>query len=977
MKFSNVFRTVAVVAAVAFAAGASAQDVTPIDDASFTNGTSDVVVSWLGDPGLPNAAYRVYSKSSLTDTNEGWEAASGFVTPITSWTLDATVEVPSGNNVTFFRVERIDREGPAIEYISPAKDAVSVPVDAEISVRITDESGVVEDNSMAIYVGDVRHAYGDNDVTWDGSVLTYTGGNLGNPGDTVDVWATAKDIKGNVGSSEQSLLVLESAVAPVTSSEPQVVPFLVIGAGEESVDELVDKVSDSPGTAARSVAASKATGSDTLEIIETTESTLVFAYTGNAWTLLAEEQLWASENADNIFYRKIVSIGEPDETTSTITVDTAEATLADFFVGGSFSSDDSEWAEYDVVGFVEGEEAGPQSRRRLVRPRIGGSTAKNFATNGVIKSDWLNNKIPANVPLQFEGNLGEWDVGAGFSVAADFGILKRKFNSCELGVNGNVHVYLHPKLVATTNAQYSNTWTKTIANVKKTFAGAIGPVPIWVDVGVEVPVVLSVQAQATNASVKAEIDISRALDFRWRLTDDQWKQIGSGNTGWVIARTNFTYEVVGSAGVRASIKPELTIKVYSLVGAYGWVEPYLEANASGYVRGQNLQAPEFYYLMTAYAGLNAEIGLASTIWSDSWGTPPHKSFSPLRKELLRIEGTNTPPSFASKPFDYEAQDGETVMLSALAKGTPPLRYTWYHNGVDTGRRENYITMTAAESTTGRYTVEVRNGYGTNSASAVLTLATNTPEVGLVGTWRFLYQWEGDGAYSYAARIYADGSMHDTSPNDYWWDWHLNGKTVRFETREKWNGAPAVYRGARWNDKFMSGTMTSPSGLTGTWSMEWVSGDPEEPVAGLRSVRAARADGEAEEGHLPLFDPAGVPLDNGAEAISSDREGSSDNQRRFIRVRRNFRRMGGRTSVAAVVEGEEGEESGGDAVDGGTVGELVLAHGDVFVAGNESGDDFDGVAGADAESDVGGAGGVAVGDEDDVAVENADDGGSGD
>ena len=864
MKFSNVFRTVTVAAAVAFAARAFAQDTTPIDSATPTADGSGVTLNWLGDPGAPNAAYRVYATTSLVDTNAPWEAASGFVTPITSWTLEETVALT--NDVMFYRVEKVDREGPSIEYVSPAKDAVSVPVDAEISVRVTDESGVREDNSLALYVGDVRHACGDDDVTWENGVLTYTPtDNLGNPGDTIDVWATATDTKGNVGSSEQSLLVLARDVETIASADTQAVPFLVIPSGKHTVSELIDAVSTNAGP---STAGARAAGDDyTLEIVGTTSNTLVFAYTGNANELLAVDQLWASDDPENIFYRKITAIREPVD--GRVTVDTAEATLADFFVGGSFSSDDSEWTEYDVVGLHEGEEVSAQSRRRMVRRGIGGSTAKNFATNGVLKADWLNAKLPSQ--LRFVGRsgyddtgkeIGEWDVGAGFSVAADFAVLKRKFNSCDLAVTGKVHVLLHPRLVATTNMSYSNTWTKTIANVKKTFAGTIGPVPVWVDVGVDVPVTLNVQAEATNASVQATIDISRAIDFRWRLTDDQWKQIGSGNTGWVIAETNFSYEVVGSAGVRASIKPTVTVKVYSLIGAYGNVEPYLEANASGYVRGQNLQAPEFHYLMTAYAGLNAEIGLASTIWCDDWGTPPHKSFSPLRKELLRIEGTNTPPSFASKPFDYEAKAGETVMLSALAKGTPPLRYTWYHNGVDTGRRENYITMTAGEATVGRYTVEVRNGYGTNSASANVTLATNAPEVGLIGTWRFLYQWEGSKACSYAARIYSDGSMHDTSPNDYWWDWHLNGKTVRFETREKWDGASAIYRGARWSDKFMSGTMTSPSGLTGTWSMEWVSGDPEASLSGLRALKAKRtaeddADGEALGAR---YDPAGILLE---------------------------------------------------------------------------------------------------------------------
>jgi hypothetical protein len=432
-------------------------------------------------------------------------------------------------------------------------------------------------------------------------------------------------------------------------------------------------------------------------------------------------------------------------------------------------------------------------------------------------------------------------------------------------VTGKVHVYLHPRLVTTTNAAYSNTWTKTIADVKKTFGGMIGPVPIWVDIGVEVPVAFTVQAQVTNASVAAEIDISRSLDFRWHLSDDQWRQLGSGNPGWVIAKTNFTYEVEGSAGVRAAIRPTLTIKVYSLVGAYGWVEPYLEANAVGRVQGHNLVAPDFYYLLTAYAGLNAEIGLASTIWCDAWGTPPHKTFSPLRKELLHLEGTNTPPSFVSTPQDYTAEAGETVMFSALAKGTAPLRYRWFLNGVDTGRRESHITLTAGEKTAGTYTVKVSNGYGTNTAAATLAIATNTPAVSVVGTWRFRYQWDGQKANSYAARIYSDGSMHDTSPQDYWWDWHVNGKTVRFETRQKWEGQSAVYRGRFLDDamQYMSGTMISPSGQAGKWSMQFFSADPDANIATMRAIRAAgEADGDDETS--PAFDPAGVPMDGGGD-----------------------------------------------------------------------------------------------------------------
>ncbi|MBR6023270.1 MAG: hypothetical protein IK066_12725 [Kiritimatiellae bacterium] len=850
----------AAVAAGLLAAGMAAaeeHEFVSIDEMSSTN-ADNVVLGWDVELG---GTYRVLEKASLTDTND-WKPRSNTLRADMEGMLQQALEVT--DDVLFFRVEKVDVSGPSFQFLSPAKDAVSVDPAAPVSVAISDPSGV-DTNSVFLYVGDAVHRIGDPRMEWEDGVLTWTGG-LGAAGEEVEVWATAKDSKGNPASSESSRLTLASELAAVASEDGTTVPFVVIGNGAANVSDLVETVA----AATRGTLSAKARAvGGTIRIQSAPEGALVFGYTGEGWKLLAVGQLWASQDPENIFYRRIVEVGTPDG--GTITATTEEATLADFFDGGSFNGDEMEWSESDIVDLAEGEEAGPTSRRRLVRPRIGGSTSKTFATNGVLGASWLNAKIPANVPLRFVGRsgcddtgkeLGEWDVTAGFGVGADFAVLKRKFNTCDLSVTGKVHVYLHPRLEATTNAAYSNTWSKTIANVKKTFGGTIGPVPIWVDIGVEVPVTLTVQAQATNASVAAEIDISRSLDFRWHLSDDQWRQLGSGNPGWVIAKTNFNYTVEGSAGVRAAIQPTLTIKVYSLVGAYGWVEPYLEANAVGRVQGHNLQAPDFYYLLTAYAGLNAEIGLASTIWCDSWGDPPHKTFSPLRKELLHLEGTNTPPSFVSVPQDYTAEAGETVMLSALAKGTAPLRYKWFRNGVDTGRRESYITLTAGDKTEGVYRVQVSNGYGTNSATATLALATNTPEVSVVGTWRFRYQWNGHAANSYAARIYSDGSMHDTSPLDSWWDWHVNGMTVRFETREKWeDGQSAVYRGRFLDDtmKYMSGTMVSPSGEAGRWSMQFFSADPDASIANMRAIRAAGADGEEwaeEDGLLPSLDPAG-------------------------------------------------------------------------------------------------------------------------
>lgn len=789
-------------AALATATAAWAQDGVAIEGASTGEG-GGVRLLWQAEPGT---TYRVMGTESLTDG--AWERRSGNVRT-EGWILEETLPVTS--RVSFWRVETVDQAGPEFVFVSPERNAIAVAATTTVRVAVGDPSGV-DASSLAIYVDDVRHGVGEPGVEWSDGELSWTGV-LGEAGAEVKVWATGADSLGNVASSEDSVLVVERAPELATASE-------IMISGTQGAR---------PATASAGPAAMRDGGS--IRVTAVTDGGLEFEYAGA--NPLAAGQLWASEDPDRIFYRRILAWEETAP--GALRAETEDATLADFFAGGCFSSDDEGWAEYDA------EDSAPLAKRRLVRPRIGGETARTFATNGTIAAFAL----PTNVPLRFVGNLGTWDVQAGFSVAADFGILKRKFNSCDLAFNGSVHVHLNPRLEATTNAAYTNTFRKTLANVKKTFGGAIGPVPVWVDLALELPLEVQVGAQATNASVEATIDIRRALDYHWQLADDAWRQVGAGNPGWTVAETNFEYEVEGSAGIRVSLKPELTVKVYSLVGAYGWVEPYLECDALGQLRGHGLAAPDFYYRVRAYAGLNAEIGLASAIWDDDWGTPPHKTFSPLRMELLHLEGTNTAPSIVEAPADYAAEKGETVILSVLADGTPPLRYSWTHNGVDTGRRDAFLTLTAGSAKAGRYEVTVANGYGSAKASATVTVTTNLP---MVGTWRFLYQWADQPgiSYEYLARFYEDGSMHDTSPSDYWWDWHLNGSVFRMETREKWGGACAVYRGTRKTAEYLSGTMTAPDGREGTWSMQWASADPDAVVR-ARSVRRAPSTG---------LDPAG-------------------------------------------------------------------------------------------------------------------------
>lgn len=101
-----------------------------------------------------------------------------------------------------------------------------------------------------------------------------------------------------------------------------------------------------------------------------------------------------------------------------------------------------------------------------------------------------------------------------------------------------------------------------------------------------------------------------------------------------------------------------------------------------------------------------------------------------------------PPSFVSQPSSSAVFEGESVVLSATAVGTPPLSYRWQLNGVDVSslpNSDNYIgadsnvltilSVTAAEA--GAYQLIVSNPYG--SASSVVANVT-LAEKKMVGRW---------------------------------------------------------------------------------------------------------------------------------------------------------------------------------------------------------------------------------------------------
>ncbi len=93
----------------------------------------------------------------------------------------------------------------------------------------------------------------------------------------------------------------------------------------------------------------------------------------------------------------------------------------------------------------------------------------------------------------------------------------------------------------------------------------------------------------------------------------------------------------------------------------------------------------------------------------------------LRVEMIgTVEAAGEPPRIVSAPVGGTYLVGDTVTLSVLADGTPPLRYQWKRNGADLPAA-NDATLTLDNVSTaqeGEYTVVIRNDVGEITSPAV-------------------------------------------------------------------------------------------------------------------------------------------------------------------------------------------------------------------------------------------------------------------
>jgi formylglycine-generating enzyme required for sulfatase activity len=688
--------------------------------------TPEIKLRWETDP---TRYYRLLTRPSLSEGD--WELAAGAI-PAPALTYEASV--PTTNQAAFFRVERLDREPPAYRFVSPRKDAVAVPTNAVITVSIADASPI-DPSSVVFSINETDYTVSMPELIFSDGLLTYSNAaGLGPQGATVTVHVAAADIHGNSSTSAVSELRLEVELV-------QAVRVMTIGDGVQSVSGYAPASGD-------------------LQLVETHSNRLVFAYSGGHG--LYTNQLLASSNPNNIFYRCITELDD-DAENGQITVYTRDARLEEFFAQGSLNTEAISWTEYieDTNGVMV----------QAIQPAWEVPFGIGMEASGAIfPLDFQNDN------LKLQGNLGSWAVGAGMDITANFvpsGNLvviplppyilpEIVMDRCDIVLDGNLNVMVAPNLLIEASAE-ENSSMPLITPIHKFVGGFAGPVPVWVELVFEINLGADVSAEAA-ASLYGGISIDRAINYHLRLRDAEWAEIGDGDTGWVFTPIPLEVTLEGAMNARVYLQPKISVYVYSLVGAYAALEPYIK------YQGQYRLLPDFYYRHELSAGLDFVVGMDIRLWPDEWGMPTPWNFPVLTTPLHFDEGPSGElPTIATVPQNVTVAEGEAVTFSVAANGTAPLSYRWYHNGVDTRRTTASISFTAAAGSAGTYSVVVANEHGQANASATLTVTESGG--GAAGNYLVIDLSGGPSASSYPV------SYMSAPPSGGWTDEYKTTKLV--------------------------------------------------------------------------------------------------------------------------------------------------------------------------------------------------------
>jgi len=164
--------------------------VIPVNCNIFFNGSNAVQIAWNAYPGK---SYVIQTTANLA---QPWQSGSTLTT-----TSNAIYQsFPVAGQAQFFKVVKLDTDGPEIYKTSPFDGAIGVNPQATIQAWLRDDSGV-NTNTIALTVGtNAPVSLKDPRLSYAGGVLTYTPGTnefFGTNGQIITLALAVADTLGN------------------------------------------------------------------------------------------------------------------------------------------------------------------------------------------------------------------------------------------------------------------------------------------------------------------------------------------------------------------------------------------------------------------------------------------------------------------------------------------------------------------------------------------------------------------------------------------------------------------------------------------------------------------------------------------------------------------------------------------------------------------------------------------------------------
>jgi hypothetical protein len=164
---------------------------TPIDFNFFFNGSNAVQVAWNAYPG------KSYVLQTATILSGSWSNSSTLVATSNSLSFN----FPTTAKAQFFKVVKLDTEGPQIDQTSPMDGAIAVNRQSAVQVWLSDATGI-NTNSITFAVGtNAPVSLPNPQLVYSNGLLTFTPATnvyLGTNGQIVIAKISATDTLGNL-----------------------------------------------------------------------------------------------------------------------------------------------------------------------------------------------------------------------------------------------------------------------------------------------------------------------------------------------------------------------------------------------------------------------------------------------------------------------------------------------------------------------------------------------------------------------------------------------------------------------------------------------------------------------------------------------------------------------------------------------------------------------------------------------------------